>query len=293
MNKADIKRLLSGFKKDYQPLADAFYDLLQGDQGTHLIDVLKTYQNSDGGFGHGLEADIQMPYSSVAATNLAITFLDQVPSSAKDDMIKESVRYYESVFDNSTLSFEMVPPEVDTYPHAVWWNYADLSSFTYGNPNPEILGTLLKYKKNTSIHLDAFQHKVLSYIEKELPKTDQFHVLLSVLHLYERGGKSIRNRLDPMIRQACDNMVEQDPRKWGEYGLEPYKVFLTAPSLFGKTQPGLEQSITHLEGLLELGPIRPNWSWYQYDEIFQEIVDHWSILLTYDAIRAIQVYRKQ
>lgn len=289
----DTKVLLSGFKPRFQPLADALYDLLQGDQGTHLIDVLRHYQNKDGGFGHGLEADIQMPDSSVAATNVAMNLLDQVMDPRKDPLISRAIGYYESVFDPDTLSFEIVPKEVDDYPHAIWWNYSDIASFTYGNPNPEALGTLLAYKKETTIDIAAFKNKVISYIVEELPKTDQFHVLLSVLHLYERADIALKERLKPILRNACDKMVEQDPLKWGDYGLEPYKVFLTAPSLYGRSQPGLEASIKYLEEQLSTGPIKPNWSWYQYDEECKEIVDHWSILLTFDAIRAVQAYRKQ
>lgn len=287
------KSLLSGYQEEFQPLADALYNMIAGDQGKHLIQVLKKYQNPDGGFGHGLEADIQMPNSSVAATNLGITLLEQIQDPGKEILMQEAIAYYETVFHKDTLSFEIVPQEVDAFPHAIWWNYNDITSFTYGNPNPEILGTLVKYKKDTSIDLAAFQESVLSYIETELPKSDQFHVLLSVLHLYERGDNQIKDRLNTIVKEACDRLVEQDPMKWDEYVLEPYKVFLTAPSLYGKSQPALDTSIAHLENKLQHGPIRPTWSWYQYEDVFQQIKDHWTILLTYDAIRAVTTYRKQ
>ena len=58
------RRLLSYYFDDGTPAA--------------VLDELASYQNQDGGFGNGLEPDIQLPDSSVITTTIALRILREV-----------------------------------------------------------------------------------------------------------------------------------------------------------------------------------------------------------------------
>lgn len=290
----NIRALFSGFPASEQPLADALLELLEGGDGASLLAVLATYQNDDGGFGHGLEGDIQLPLSNVASTNLAMNLLADVSHPDKNKMIKRIIAYYESVYDPITMAFPMVPKDVDDYPHAVWWNFDSLDAFTYGNPNPEIAGTLMQYRHYVSaLDVDAFVTKVIDYIITTMPTTVSMHSLLSSLMMYERVPTTIQAIIKDSLISYVATLVEHDPSQWQSYGLEPYKVFHISQLGRSTYEAVLSRNIALLEDALERGPIQPNWQWYQYEDVFETVKPHWTILLTYDAIKTIHKYKKQ
>ena len=280
----------------YHPLVAALDEILDGGTGETLVHVLKSYQNSDGGFGHGLEADIQMPGSNVASTDMAFNLLRFVSSPTKLPMIQSAIEYYCKVYDATSKSFEIVPPEVDRYPHAIWWNYDGIAAFTYGNPNPEIAGTLLAYREYVKdIELDDFISSVLHYIEQDMATALSMHSLMSSLWLYQRSTPDIKTRLHNVLQGYIDRELAVDPSEWEQYGLEPYKVFLIAPEFLGPHQSALASNITSLIKRLNHGPMEPNWTWHQYEDVFQTVRPQWTILSTFDALWAIKQFehRKQ
>ena len=68
------RRLLSYYFDDGTPAA--------------VLDELASYQNQDGGFGNGLEPDIQMPDSSVITTTIALRILREVKATSDDEIVR-------------------------------------------------------------------------------------------------------------------------------------------------------------------------------------------------------------
>ena len=128
-----------------------------------IINELMKYQNKDFGFGKSLEPDVRLPDSSVVCTNMAVQIIDQIREQSLTEKLREKiVAYYESVYIEELGRWRMVDEKVDSYPRAIWWNYESVDSFTYGNPNPEIIGFLyqnMKYLKkiNIIIHFLIFK----------------------------------------------------------------------------------------------------------------------------------------
>ena len=57
---------------------------------SEIIEELKSYQNPDGGFGHGLEPDVTLPESSVVCTDEAVEVLNSIDQlSLKIGLIKD------------------------------------------------------------------------------------------------------------------------------------------------------------------------------------------------------------
>jgi hypothetical protein len=50
----------------------------EGGSSVEVINVLKAYQNEDGGFGNALEPDIRCPQSQPVPTEMALTIMEEV-----------------------------------------------------------------------------------------------------------------------------------------------------------------------------------------------------------------------
>jgi hypothetical protein len=87
-----------------------------------ILDALAEYQNPDGGFGKGLEPDIQMPGSSARTTTFGLEALTDVKASADHPVVRSAIAYLLDTFDASSQVWTIVPSEVDDMPHAPWWD---------------------------------------------------------------------------------------------------------------------------------------------------------------------------
>jgi hypothetical protein len=63
-----------------------------------VLAELAHYQNSDGGFGHGLEADFRLAASSPMATSVGLQYAVSVNTSPEHPMIVEAMRYLVSTY---------------------------------------------------------------------------------------------------------------------------------------------------------------------------------------------------
>ena len=58
---------------------------------TAVLDELAGYQNQDGGFGNGLEPDLQLPDSSVITTTIALRILREVKATSNDEIVQKGL----------------------------------------------------------------------------------------------------------------------------------------------------------------------------------------------------------
>ncbi len=280
----------------FQVLHDALMKHLETDNSIEVIAALERFQNVDGGIGHGFEADIQMPGSNVASTNLAVNLLEDITDSTrKFDFIQSLVHYYETVYCPTTRSFEMVPPTVMESPHAIWWDYDALDSFTFGNPNPEIAGFLYQYRQYIkSMDLNALIDKVVTYILHTPSDQVSMHSLMSFCRFYERVDDiRIRQNIRPRLETLIQMKVEWNSTKWDEYVLEPYKLFSITPSLMMPYRAKVMTNMAKYSWDYTKEIPLPNWQWYQFEEIFETVKYNWSVIMMYDIKRVEKLLGKQ
>src|SRR5476651_2641716 len=89
-----------------------------------VLDILAQYQNSDGGFGHGLEPDFWNPMSSPLQTWGATEIIHSLNyRNADHPIVRGILGFLESsvFFDGHTWS-RTIPTNND-YPHAEWWSH--------------------------------------------------------------------------------------------------------------------------------------------------------------------------
>lgn len=273
---------IQGRMLDYYLLKNLF----EG-QTENILKELKKYQNEDGGFGHGLEPDTMLPASSVVCTDVAVEILDIIEEeSLKSEMIQEIVHYYESTYIPEKRGWELVPKEVDDYPHAVWWNYSGVDEFGYGNPNPQIVGFLYRYRKYLQIlDIKELLSYIIEYAKTVFPNNSKKHNILSLIHFYNQMSPEIQEDLYPILKFACDEELGQT--NWEEYCLQPYELALTNRLFLKGHEELLQQNLEFQKAKLSDGLILPNWQWYQYEEEFENIKYKWAGHITYNVIKAM------
>ncbi len=280
--------LRRGRKHDYflikQLLEEASYE-------EEIIFCLEDYQNEDGGFGHGLEADVRLPDSNAASTNIATAVLEDVDYN--EMMIQKIVDYFESTFDKDRNGWRIVPSNVDDYPHAIWWNNDKIDeSFGYTNPTPEIIGFLYRHIQLVE-QLDVQQliDVMLEYLEND-PKGITMHDVFSLLRLYEALQGNEKERLEEILKPLVDEVIELDTSKWSDYVCYPVDLIRDPSSPFLK---GYEQSVNDnldylVDEFLEHKVIMPSWQWFQDEDVFNSIKDEWMGFLTYSKLKVLFLF---
>jgi hypothetical protein len=140
------------------------YLFLDGERQA-VPEALRPYQNSDGGFGNGLEPDVRAPVSQPVPTWTALGILDET-GSFTDPMVGQICDYLLSIT-TAQGGVPFVLPSVREYPRAPWWEADDEPSASL-NPTAAIAGLL---------HKHGVQHpwlvKATAYCWSQLDALDQ------------------------------------------------------------------------------------------------------------------------
>ncbi|MFI6500758.1 hypothetical protein [Nonomuraea typhae] len=119
-----------------------FEALFRGGDRQRALDVLRTYQNADGGFGNALEPDLRGAGSQPEPVEVAFHILDELDAFS-DPMVTAACDYLVSVTaEDGGVPF--VLPSVRETPRAPWWETPDNPP---GNlvPTASIAGLLHKH----------------------------------------------------------------------------------------------------------------------------------------------------
>ncbi len=96
------------------------YSMLFADGATEpVVQALRAYRNSDGGFGHALEPDLRGPASQPAPTLYALEILDE--AGAADGELARDARAWLAQIAEPDGGIPSVLPGYEEYPHAPWF----------------------------------------------------------------------------------------------------------------------------------------------------------------------------
>ncbi|MGL4696416.1 hypothetical protein [Enterococcus larvae] len=97
--------------------------LFENGNETSVLLALETYQNEDGGFGHGLESDYWNPYSSPMQTWAATEILFELNIKDKNlPLIQRLLNYLDTTEDVFFNKWPYSIPTNNDFPHAPWWH---------------------------------------------------------------------------------------------------------------------------------------------------------------------------
>jgi len=165
-----------------------------------FLKTLKVYQNSDNGFGNGIEPDLLTPSSTGIGAETALCLLDMMDFS-KNSMIQEiSAWVYHYINEAGILPYP--PRDLMEYPHQPWWE----------NPDDDrilaVSGLLSKYNEiNPKAEL-----KINHYVRtKGLPKKiEMYNYPLFVYALYHKDFKDRVKILNHFINLIPDFIVNNE-----------------------------------------------------------------------------------
>lgn len=292
-----IRKAEDYIKINCRPLEQTRFDyLFKNGSVDHVIEELKKFQNTDGGFGNGLEPDFLLPDSSPLVTTLAFQFLDEI-TNANEEIIENAIKYLENSFEKTRKGWIAASKDINDYPHAPWWNWEKEKRQTsidesWGNPSAEIIGYLWKYQKYLN-QLDI--NKLVAYaINYWNTKTyfDSEHEVYCFIRLYKHLPPEQREKLEKTLITATKQLVTFDPTSWTNYVPQPIH-FADNPNffLFDAVKEGIEANLDYLvTSINENGVWSPNWSWGQYEAEWEKSKIEWQGILTVRNLRILHDY---
>lgn len=275
-----------------RPLERAFYSwhFEHGAKGA-VIDELKKFQNSDGGFGHGLEADNWNPNSNPIATNDAIITLHRLRAVTEaGDVTDGIIRYLQShaSFDEGQRRWLFAIETNRDYPHAIWWEKNGDGLMGY-NPTVSLAAFLICYGGRTpyceEIIRDAFKH----LDENADINGDELKCyLLCYELLLENGIADVVDlaELKRLIQERLERAICRDTEKYGveyvscpsDFFTDPRPDFMTADiRALAAAEKGTLAGIQNDDGGFDI-----SWRWHTPYPEFAQARQWWRAKITID-----------
>lgn len=260
-----------------------------------LIDELKKYQNKDLGFGHGLEPDVQMPESSIVATNMAIVAIHQIKDQKKrEPLIQDVVSYFEKSYDPVKDGFKLITEQVKHHPHAFWWTWEKYDEFfPYGNPDGEVIGFLFKHRKYLkTLDINKQVNNMVKFIMDDSFYNQGMHTLMSSLMFHMYMDQDVQNLIHDRLHVLVDKLIEEDKEK-EDYGLEPYKIYIIDSHFTEDHTSLLNKNLSMLQKKVEALDVYPNWTWGQFEDLFASTIKYqWMGHIYFNIIKALRLHRE-
>ncbi len=258
--------------------------------------ALASYQNDDGGFGHGLEPDLRTPASSVIATTVAFQHFRSLGAPAVHPVVRKAIAYLRNAYDASRQVWPIIPPEVENAPHAPWWDYAGSEAGFGGflvNPRVEIVGYLHDYSAAVPAELlETLTAAVFEHLDS-LPDEMEMHDLICFVSLAETAAlpQSDRDRIWQKVARAAETGMAREPAQLTGYVLRPLYVVSTPESPLADRFA--EEVSMNLDFEIEQqgpdGAWMPSFSWGdQHPEAWQVAKQEWQARITLKNLRILR-----
>jgi hypothetical protein len=247
-----------------RPLDQALFGQSRGEAGADVVlAALAPFQNADGGFGHGLEPDIQSPASSALATSIGLRILARAGAPDDHPMVGAAVRWLADQIDPDRGVWPIIDKGVDLAPHAPWWTWSDDLAASWNgfrfNPTAEILAWLYRFRAVAPAGLLAAAESGLRRTLAETPVIEGAYDLKCAVRLAESDDTppDIGRPLGVLVRRS---LADHDP---ADEHASPLDAAPTPASPFADAvDTRLESAIVALIGAQgDDGGWTPFWDW--------------------------------
>lgn len=256
-----------------------------------VLKALYAYQNQDGGFGKGIEADIQNPASTPVSTWSALRILREVgfPEDA-DKMLQRILDYLDHTEDFDGLKWRDAIPSNNDYPHAPWWSYDESNEVTTYNPTAELAGVVIRFAEPNSDLYKKTERLIREMIETATDSSYEMgdHELANFIYFYEDLQIAKRTDLVPenffdFLKGQVDEKIDRDPALYNP------KNYYTSPAFYiqGKDSPyypGNEEICAFYADYIEQSALPEgywdlNWNWAE-EEVPANVIRDWKGTIT-------------
>jgi len=287
------------FVKSYaRPIDIRLFEFyFEGGSAESVLAELAAYQNADGGFGHGIEPDIQLAESSPMATSVAFQYIQAVNAGIQNSMIARAIQYLLSTY---RLNGEYWPPtfeNVNDAPHAPWWHVTELQpppEENWANPNAELLGYLHCYAP--FVPPDVLD-LVTARARRNLLSQDTIGGLMrynvmcwqrALPYLPSPLQSEVRNHL----RATFAGLGTLSPHTFEEASIA--WIAPSPDSILAQMQPEAVRDLLdgEIQRQAEDGGWWPNWTWGQYEDAWETAKQEWAGKITVELLHVLRQYGK-
>ncbi len=269
--------------------------------GQDVLSDLAAYQNTDGGFGHALEADSWNPNSSPIQTWCGTEILYEINMTDKDNpIIKGILSYLESGKDYRDGFWYAEIPSNNDYPHAPWWTYDENPVEEWGyNPTICLVGFILYFADKQSDLYKRATQTAQKAIEDFLQRGQlvDMHELSCFVRFWEYCRRAegtdlidmdgLRQRLVEQVKSAITHNTEE----WDtNYVCRPSQFMLSPDSMFYHDNKEIAQYEVEyiIKSMNADGSWNVNWSWDSYPEEWAVSKNWWKANQTIINMRYLQ-----
>lgn len=268
----------------------------------NVLRALSAFQNEDGGFGHGLEADSFNPNSSPITTWNACCILKEIGwEDGEHPLVQGILRYLDSGKDYSQAHRQWMNtiPSNNDYPHAVWWGFNGESDYKY-NPTAMLCGFALRYaKKNSSLYAKSAEigKEAEQWFLENVPNVDR-HETACFVTLYEYLQET-QARLEDMdafadaLKRQVNANITRDTAKWEtEYVDKPSAFFIVPGSIFYEENREIAdyECAFIRKSQLEDGSFHVNWQWWNEYKEFAHSSMIWKCVIVLENMRYLKAF---
>lgn len=265
--------------------------------------ALQCYQNEDGGFGHGLEADCWNPESMPVATWTAIKYMLAVGYVDQTQPIWQGVwQYLASDKDREDYGWRFSVPGNNDYPHAPWWSWnGDAYQEDHVNVTLPLTAFILQYGKREDAlwqraAKDA-QWLVDLLMEKESfgEALEGYDFLLAAMRTH---SLPIRPGTEERLKKLQNAAIGRDPAQWKNYVPRPSRFIHNENSpLYHGNENIVQAEVTYLKDTRHEGGVWPiTWTWFdlmgQYGAEFFVSENWWKGLVAIENMLFLQAFDK-
>ncbi len=295
MNSSQVKIALEFTSKNCRALEYKRMQKLVGQADSiSLVEELSRFQNSDGGFGKGIEPDFWLPESSPMATTVAFQIMDEIRWENCYELYEKGLAYFEHSYDKNAQRWWAVPGEVNDFPHAPWWHFDENIGRTVidnslGNPGAEIVAYLIRhYSFVKNIDLGSIVDSLISNLESSDSESE--HEIYCYLKLFEQLDIVGKQKLFPCLESSVRKLMVTDSSKWNGYVPMPTD-FIQSPDsdLFKLFEVQTEAALDFIvDSFSETKLWEPAWTWGQFNSEWEIAKKHWIGVLAVKNMRILK-----
>lgn len=271
-----------------RPLDRSLFNYLFEDGSRNdVVAELSKYQNSDGGYGHGLESDIRLKASSPIVTSIGLQYCKDIDATADESIVSEAIQYLLSTYDKEHGYWPYTFLDVNDEPHAPWWNLEEVkppSEDSWANPSAELAGYIYRYR---SLIPDDFIVSLNRRLVANIKSSEYIEGLYKVM-CWERAYKEFPEPLQTMVAEKIRRTFKRDA-PYTQKDLGEIRIFWLAPDTDAIliSYPGNVYNLMYqeLEKQADDGGWWPTWKWGQYEDVWPIAEREWAGKITLSFLR--------
>lgn len=284
-----IKEVSNWIHRNARPIDMARWSYLFEDGSKEaVIKELEHYQNEDGGFAYGLEADCWNDESQPIQTWKATEIIHEIGGIEKShSLISDILTYLENCPHFSNYRWHGTIPSNNNCSHGEWWDYSeDMVRIWNWNPTVCLAGFILFYSDKDSNIYNLGKASALEGYSwfRSQEHMESMHQTFCFLRLYEYLVEAgISNLIDleefkELLNKHINDLIEKDSSIWQtEYVCKPSFFINSKESMFYTDNIDITKYEVDfiMNSRTSEGVWNPSWAWSSYGEQWHIAKNWW------------------